>query len=588
MNILLITSEFGEAGGGLSYACTRFSKFLKEVIGADVTIISSCHNTIETACGGYNPSLYSKISNEYRLKNDTFKFEGKAIELIIAFGGSFNGYYAHLLANRLNSKLFLMLRGTDGNMAKWDSQEAFYLKEAARKSDKIICLSHELAKNVRELVPETVNRVCVIPNPILSISEDVVFPNYPDRLVLGCSAAHINEKKGLLNLLYVVAELKNMLSMPITLKIQGQIDSDLKSKYDVAALELGIKDNISYEGYKPRGECLNDQKEWDIYVQTSVCEGFCNSVADAISSGIPVFLSDTGFISETIRDKYPELVFSCFDPKEVAIGLIKLLESQNICATYKNAYSLVFTKANLQTVENLWRDVFSGFDTRKPQILHHSGILSVALHEVKGEIHDHITTPYKTFIDFVNRICEYGYGLCSLKDYLEKDFDERSRWIVCTFDDGYSSLTEYVMPCLKSKGFTATVFINTMLIGKDNSWNWKDTQRRSHLDKNGIKLLFDNGWEIGSHGHTHRNLLQLTENEIVMECSTSKEVLQNLVGQVSTYAYPYGESSPYIRKICNRFFDYAFALHSGGTELNVDNMQIRRYSMDEIIKILSR
>ena len=73
MKILLVTSEYGEQGGGLSFACTLFYGILSESLGHDVILLSSCEEIIKTAQGGYNASLKSKISNEYRLKNDTLK-----------------------------------------------------------------------------------------------------------------------------------------------------------------------------------------------------------------------------------------------------------------------------------------------------------------------------------------------------------------------------------------------------------------------------------------------------------------------------------------------------------------------------------
>lgn len=63
------------------------------------------------------------------------------------------------------------------------------------------------------------------------------------------------------------------------------------------------------------------------------------------------------------------------------------------------------------------------------------------------------------------------------------------KWIVCTFDDGYKSLTRDALEILKKQRFTATVFVCTGLIGKDNSWNNKDATLREHLDVNDIYLL---------------------------------------------------------------------------------------------------
>ena len=154
MKILLLTSEYGENGGGLSYACSCYHSLLRDQLGYDVTVVSSVHNPIVTVKGGYNPTLSTRISHEYRLKTDTYRYMDKGYYSIIAFGGSFNGYYASLLARRLNTSFILMLRGTDINLSKWDAQEAFYLREACAASIQIICLSEEMIDRFRSSVLE--------------------------------------------------------------------------------------------------------------------------------------------------------------------------------------------------------------------------------------------------------------------------------------------------------------------------------------------------------------------------------------------------------------------------------------------------
>ena len=52
MKILLVTAEFGEIGGGLSIACTRYFSLLKNDLNHDVEVLSSTINFNVTASGG--------------------------------------------------------------------------------------------------------------------------------------------------------------------------------------------------------------------------------------------------------------------------------------------------------------------------------------------------------------------------------------------------------------------------------------------------------------------------------------------------------------------------------------------------------
>lgn len=94
-----------------------------------------------------------------------------------------------------------------------------------------------------------------------------------------------------------------------------------------------------------------------------------------------------------------------------------------------------------------------------------------------------------------------------MHEYIQKSKEERRQWIVCTFDDGYKSLTNEAYKILKRYDFSATVFICTDLIGCDNTWNNKDAVLRKHLNVDDIQKLKDAGWEIASHGVLHKIFL---------------------------------------------------------------------------------
>lgn len=58
-----------------------------------------------------------------------------------------------------------------------------------------------------------------------------------------------------------------------------------------------------------------------------------------------------------------------------------------------------------------------------------------------------------------------------------------------------------------------------------------------------IKKLSDNGWEVGSHGATHRRLTECNDADLLYEVSRSKTALENKLGAVvRSFSYPYGRS----------------------------------------------
>ena len=108
MKILFVTSEFGSNGGGLSLSSERVFNYLSERYS--VQIVNPKNPQVLVADGGYNQELASAIRHENDLKIDTYQYQDKDIDYVIAFGGGFNGYYASILSQRINSSFILCLR----------------------------------------------------------------------------------------------------------------------------------------------------------------------------------------------------------------------------------------------------------------------------------------------------------------------------------------------------------------------------------------------------------------------------------------------------------------------------------------------
>ena len=139
---------------------------------------------------------------------------------------------------------------------------------------------------------------------------------------------------------------------------------------------------------------------------------------------------------------------------------------------------------------------------------------------------------------------------------------------------------------MEKYGFSATVFVCTDYLGKINRWNLKDKTIRKHLDIAQLRQLQAHGWEIGSHGVSHESLLKLNDKELMMQLGDSKRILEGLFGPIRTYAYPYGDYSPFIEKQVKKYYDSAFLLMDGGVFLNVDAHRIHRYYISEIYEII--
>ncbi|GAA1249055.1 polysaccharide deacetylase family protein [Kitasatospora nipponensis] len=137
----------------------------------------------------------------------------------------------------------------------------------------------------------------------------------------------------------------------------------------------------------------------------------------------------------------------------------------------------------------------------------------------------------------------------------------RDRLVGLTFDDGYADFARHVVPVLRAYGFTATAYVVADRLGGDNGWD-AEGPRKALLTVDQVCELAAAGWEIGSHGLSHRALPGLPAATLAAEVRDSRRVLQNLVGSpIGGFCYPYGAvDEPATLAVEEAGYDYAVAI----------------------------
>lgn len=118
-----------------------------------------------------------------------------------------------------------------------------------------------------------------------------------------------------------------------------------------------------------------------------------------------------------------------------------------------------------------------------------------------------------------------------------------------TFDDGNESDFTIALPALVKRGLTAGFFITADRLGQPG-----------FLSRAQVPALAGAGMTVGSHGHRHVPLRQLSSGEIRQDLERSRLVLEELVGSpVTALALPYGD---YDRRVlaCARATGYQVVL----------------------------
>lgn len=91
--------------------------------------------------------------------------------------------------------------------------------------------------------------------------------------------------------------------------------------------------------------------------------------------------------------------------------------------------------------------------------------------------------------------------------------------VAITFDDGWSGNLQYAAPVLLEHHLPATFYIT-----------WDYLEKPHCMSKSDVRELHEAGFEIGSHGVTHRFLSTLSADELKIELGNSRQRLEDLVG----------------------------------------------------------
>ena len=138
-----------------------------------------------------------------------------------------------------------------------------------------------------------------------------------------------------------------------------------------------------------------------------------------------------------------------------------------------------------------------------------------------------------------------------------------------TFDDGFSSLHEFVLPVLVELGLPATVFlVAETLTPSGRPVDWVDTPPPfplRTLTRSQVLEMQTAGTRFASHSYSHHDLTTLTYDACVTDLRSSKDVLEDLLGEpVPFLAYPRGRHDPGVRSAASAAgYTHALTLPQG-------------------------
>ena len=110
-----------------------------------------------------------------------------------------------------------------------------------------------------------------------------------------------------------------------TYHIIGSGDKDYEERCKFMVYELGLEQHVSFWGKLSHQKTLEHLSETDLYIQSSLNEGFCNAVIEAQAMGKLTIASNTGGLPENIVNGKTGWLFENHSPESLAMKIEMVL-----------------------------------------------------------------------------------------------------------------------------------------------------------------------------------------------------------------------------------------------------------------------
>jgi glycosyltransferase involved in cell wall biosynthesis len=203
-----------------------------------------------------------------------------------------------------------------------------FIRAALNLSDKLIAVSQESARQLRDLTGST--NVSVIPNAIDTsiFRRDFSAENKRDdqaiRLLFVGAIGKLKGERDLIEALAILRERKPEINIKVSFLGYGA--ENLKDFCN----ESGINEFVEHLGAVSMTERIGFYRKADVFVLPTYAEAMPMSVIEAMAAGLAIITTNVGGIPELIEDGADGILFSPGDVSGLAEKILFLLENENI------------------------------------------------------------------------------------------------------------------------------------------------------------------------------------------------------------------------------------------------------------------
>ena len=202
-----------------------------------------------------------------------------------------------------------------------------------------------------------------------------------------------------------------------------------------------------------------------------------------------------------------------------------------------------------------------------------NGILSLMYHRFNENKYPSTNVRMEVFNEQMKMIREFEYKFYN-PDFFISDFDnpKETKEILITIDDGFKSFYNEAWPYLKKNKIPFILFVSTEPVGKNGYMDWNEI---IEIEKSDVGY-------IGHHSHTHKYLIDMSDEEFINDIETASKIFKEKLGYVpKIFSYPFGEYSLFMKNYISKHFEVAFGQHSGVIDTNKDKFELPRFPINE-------
>lgn len=173
-------------------------------------------------------------------------------------------------------------------------QMAYYLPKVVDVVDRIICVSHWAKKSLIDFFPQVKDKIDVVPNGFPTFRGFTPKESNRDGLINILSVSRYEKYKRFDLLVDILKKSQKNLRLTIVTDKRG-VDWAYQNYSDlISSSYLTIKTGLSKEDLE------KEYRNTDVYVHTSLYEGFCLPASEALAFGKPVVYQSGSAIDEVV------------------------------------------------------------------------------------------------------------------------------------------------------------------------------------------------------------------------------------------------------------------------------------------------